>query len=78
MPKEVITDYQHLRAWGSMMHSNSYYLKCQVEAARRDNAPQDAIYYHDGEQRWVTFAEVTDAATRKVIQNMLQGEKNKK
>ena len=71
MPKEVITDYQHLRAWGKMMHSNAYYVKCQVEAARSDAAPQDAIYYNDVEQRWVTFAEVTDIGTRDLIEKIL-------
>jgi len=75
MAKEVIYDYQHLRAWGRMMHSNSYYVKIQVEQARKDKAPDDAIYWSEMDERWVTFAEVTDAGTRRRIENMLASEK---
>ena len=55
-------DYPYLRAWCKMMGSYDYYLQAQLEKARKDKAPEDAIYYRNFSQinGWVCFADVTN------------------
>jgi hypothetical protein len=62
--------YQHIRAWGQMMGSNSEYIHDQIEQAKKDHAPHDATYFGDG--RWHTFAEVTSIVTRNIIERSLK------
>lgn len=59
--------YDHLRAWCAMMGSYPYYVRDQIELARREDAPDDAIYRDSSTGRWVTFSEVTNPSTIKTI-----------
>lgn len=63
-------DYRHIRAWGRMLGSNREYVWDQVQKARADNAPDDAIYY-GADKRWHTYSEVTVDSTRHVMDRLL-------
>jgi hypothetical protein len=62
--------YRHLRAWCQMMGSYPYYVKQELDHARQTNAPDDAIYWRE-DSGWRTFADVTNANTREVIEAIL-------
>jgi hypothetical protein len=64
------TEYRHIRAWGRMMGSRDYYIQDQIEQARKDKAPQDAIY-RTSEGRWRVFSDVTRPDTRSTIESIL-------
>ena len=50
-------DYLYIRAWGTALGSFLYYIEDQVEKARRDHAPETAIYRRqDGS--WAVFEEI--------------------
>jgi hypothetical protein len=66
-----MTDYKYIRAWGYMMGSFEYYVRGQVDKARRDNAPADAIY-RDDDGTWHRYANVTRADTRMVIDRLME------
>jgi hypothetical protein len=62
-------DYPCIRAWGQQMGSMSYYIDAQIEKARKDKAPEDAIYQrHEGSQPvpgvWARLSEVTSPETQ--------------
>lgn len=59
-------DYHWIREWGKLLGSHDEYIDRQVEKARRDNAPENAIYKsNDG--RWVTTDDVTSGETRHAL-----------
>lgn len=64
-------DYKHLRAWCRMMGSAPYYTTDQLDKARREHAPVDAVYYSIDAGRWATFREVTSVTTRAVIDRII-------
>ncbi len=59
-------DYKFIRAWCKMLGSFSYFVKNEVEQARRDNAPQNAVY-RNADGRWVTYDEITSERTRERV-----------
>lgn len=63
-------DYPYIRAWGRMMGSHSYYVDDQVEKARRNKAPQNAVYYNINS--WQTFDKVTNPHTIAVITRLVR------
>jgi hypothetical protein len=62
--------YLHIRAWGELLRSSSYYVRDEVEKARRDDAPDDAIYEHQG--RWFTIHDITSPVTRSRIAALVE------
>ena len=59
-------DYKYIRAWGMMLHSFPDYIEGEVEKARRDGAPETAIYrYSDG--TWATFESIRLVGTKETI-----------
>lgn len=59
-------DYKYIRAWGRMLHSLPGYIEGEVEKARRDHAPQTAIFCRqDG--HWATFEEVENEISRNAV-----------
>ena len=70
MTVPIPKDYRFVRAWGAMMHSHKVYIDTQVERARREGAPADAIYR--GEDRWHTVGEVNAAGTLSAMANTLE------
>ena len=63
-------DYKHLRAWCNMIGSFPYYTERQVDQARRDKAPADAVYT-DATGQWIVYSEVTDPSTRATMDRKL-------
>lgn len=63
-------DYYHLRAWCQMMGSDVAYTRRQIEAARADGAPRDAIYKRE-DGTWAAFSDVTAPETRVKIGRLL-------
>jgi hypothetical protein len=68
---DPVADYKYIRAWGRLMHSNPSYIEDQIANARRDKAPDDAVYFDVLEKRWVRFANVTRDDTRSVINTFI-------
>ena len=64
-PKE----YKHIRAWGLMMGSFEYYVRNQQSDASDDNAPLDAVFKSEG--TWHVYSDVTNAATREIVDHHL-------
>jgi hypothetical protein len=62
--------YPYIRAWGRMMGSSPVYVERQVERARRDRAPADAIFY-GRDRRWHQFRHVNSGYTRFVIEEIV-------
>ncbi len=46
--------YPFIRIWGQQRGSYPYYIDKQIEQARADNAPWNAIYRKEPEGIWVT------------------------
>lgn len=63
-------DYKYIRAWGAYMGSFDYYVNDQVAQARKDNAPEDAIYCRDG--KWATFSGVKNEDLKAMILNHVE------
>ena len=59
-------DYKYLRAWNKMLLSPTTF---NVDQARKENAPQDAIYRVPGSDgQWVRCSDIQAAETREMIQ----------
>ncbi|HET7713883.1 MAG TPA: hypothetical protein VFK94_06610 [Patescibacteria group bacterium] len=56
-------DYKWIRAWGRLLGSRAYYIIDQVEQARKDHAPENAIYRKD-DGTWATTDDITSEVTR--------------
>jgi hypothetical protein len=63
-------DYIYIRAWGKMMGSNSTYTERVIDRARREGAPQTAIYLsaNDG---WRTYEQITNPETKRIIDQLV-------
>jgi hypothetical protein len=59
-------DYPYIRAWGRMIGSYNSYIQLQVEQARQDGAPDDAIHKKD-DGSWSTTDEITSSTTRRQL-----------
>ncbi len=78
MPKPAPQDYPYIRAWGWMMGSDRYYIEQEIETARADKAPEDAIYWRfeneterTGAHVWHRFADVTNPSTTHAIERYM-------
>jgi hypothetical protein len=70
MAEPSADDYPYLRAWDRMMMSSSYWRRENLERARHENAPHDAIYKsHEG--RWCTYQEIQNPSTKILIDKLL-------
>lgn len=63
MPLE--DDYPYIRGWGKMNGSMQHYIDRQIEQARVDNAPQNAVYkrseYSSSKpNEWITLDDVSN------------------
>jgi predicted DNA-binding transcriptional regulator YafY len=66
-----MTDYPYLRAWCEMMGSFRYYTEDQIADARKENAPQTAIYKaHEG--HWRTFEDIENPGTKERIAGLVK------
>ena len=63
--------YWFVKAWGKQMGSFQYYIDRQVELAREEGAPHNAIY-RDTEGTWHTVNDVKDESTRDRLRRDVQ------
>lgn len=56
-------DYPYIRRWGRLLRSFEYYITLQVERARREHAPANAVY-RDMDGHWVTTDQIENAYAR--------------
>lgn len=64
-------DYKYIRAWGQMLGSFPSYIEGEVERAKRDHAPQTAIYRRqDGS--WATFEGIQRKDTRALVKQLAE------
>ena len=67
-------DYKYVRAWGQSLGSHGYYIEEQIANAKKDNAPQTAIYKRqDG--TWATFEEIKRDDTKEEIIRLVENMK---
>ncbi len=64
-------DYRHLRIWGKMMVRYPPQIRADLDRARCEHAPDDAVL-HNG-ARWVTYSEITRPDTRRIMDGLLVG-----
>jgi hypothetical protein len=66
-----MTEYKGIRAWGEMLHSYEYYIRIQIEEARADKAPEDAVFKRqDG--TWATYKDITNEETRAALDKLFK------
>lgn len=56
-------EYKWIRKWGEMFSYPEYYTENAIMVARRDGAPQNAIYKHDGGV-WATTDDIVSLTVR--------------
>lgn len=64
-------DYAYIQAWGRMLRSFPYYVKGEVEKARRDGAPETAIYRRE-DGTWAVFEEISCENTKRAMSAILK------
>ncbi len=65
MQADKTTDYPYIRLWGfHIMGSDAYYVLDQVERARADKAPPNAVSFSKEENRWHTTDDIHSDTTR--------------
>ena len=50
-------NYLYIRAWGRALGSMGYYVQGEIAKAQAANAPERAVYFSPGQQRWITIDE---------------------
>ena len=67
-------DYPYIWAWGVLTGSAHGYIERQVEKAKQDNAPHNAIYKssYDPQGRWHTFDDIEREDTRAILINYVK------
>lgn len=60
--------YIYIRAWGIMMGSNSDYIDGEIELAKKDNAPETAIFKRED---WHTYETITSPETKTRVQEIV-------
>lgn len=57
-------DYIYIRAWHLMTGSYQYYINMVISEARRDDAPENAIYYDGRSREWRTVDDIVSPKTK--------------
>ena len=70
-------DYIMIRAYGSFMHSYSYYIRDQIALAKMDRAPHNVIFKRE-DGTWATIEDIKggDRARIEDIARIIQGKDN--
>jgi len=63
--------YNAIRAWGQILGSYQYYTEDQIETARADNAPNNAIFKNYTTGKWDTINDIECLPTLREIANIL-------
>lgn len=68
-------DYLYLRAWDYVIFTDEIDEHIRIrnlQQARELNAPEDAVYYDQQNNRWVLFSDVTNTSMIKWINKTLK------
>jgi hypothetical protein len=69
-------DYPYLRAWDRMMGSSGWWCEENLSRARKEKAPQDAIYKsHVG--KWHTYENIQRPDIKNFIRKLVEAHKAK-
>jgi hypothetical protein len=60
----IANDYPYIRSWGRIMGSFRYFVEDEIDRARVDGAPQNAIHRKD-DGTWATTDDVRSDETRR-------------
>ena len=60
-------DYLYIRAWEKMMGSYHPHLEIQLDKARKDSAPDNAIYCDNYTHRWHTVDDISSEEVKKSV-----------
>jgi hypothetical protein len=72
---EKMKNYLAIRLWGENMGSYGYYISTQIEQAREDDAPDDAIYKgRDGV--WKRLSEIENTDLRDTLMDKIKRNSN--
>ena len=66
-------DYLYLRAWDNMMGSNPSWCQLNLERARKEKAPHDAIF-KDSKGNWQTFKTIERPDTKILIEKFVEAQ----
>lgn len=58
--------YPMIRRWGKLLHSMDYYIDNQIEQAKKDKAPMNAIHKRE-DGSWATTDDITSEVTRQLM-----------
>ena len=64
--------YYYIRAWGKLLNSFAYYIEAEIERARKDKAPETAIYRRE-DGTWATFEQIESPVTKADIARIVEG-----
>ena len=65
-------DHLKLRAWDYVVYPDELLREEHLKQARDMNAPEDAVFFDNARNRWVTSSEVTNPLMIKWMQKALQ------
>lgn len=61
----ALTDYPLILKYGKHCKQAAHYISAQIDRARADGAPADAVHWFDG--RWFTAADIKNVDTRRAL-----------
>lgn len=64
-------EYKYIWAWGRLLGSYPYYMENEAEKAKRENAPETAIYRKD-DGTWATFEDIKSDETKRSLLKILE------
>lgn len=53
--------YPYIQAWGTNLRSFQSFINAEKARAKKDNAPEDAIYFSVERQRWILVDELEES-----------------
>jgi hypothetical protein len=60
-------DYPYIRAWGRMMNSTEADVEAQIRRAKKNLAPNDALFYSETLRQWQRFSDMPSGPNRWTI-----------
>lgn len=61
----VMSDYPYIRRYGKHCKQAAHYISAQIQRARLDGAPEDAVHWFNG--RWYCADDIKNVDTRRAL-----------
>lgn len=65
-------EYKAIAAWGKMLGSFQYFIDAETERARKDGAPEDAIYRDSIDDHWHTVRDIHSDRTARRLASIME------